>query len=187
MILCVIGEIGSGKTTVAQMLGRKRFQVIELGDVVRESMRSKGMPIDRKSIRDYALKMRLRYGKDVFAKHTARLIKGKKRNVAIFGVRSDYELKYLKRHLKHLKTVAIFASEKVRFLRIKKRKKHEDPKTIKEFIWLERKEERGYMNSQKERKHGILTVIKNADYVLANTGTLQELERSLDRLILAVG
>lgn len=184
MIISVVGLPGSGKSTVAEMLKKRKFIVIEMGDLIREKMRELGEPMTHENLREFSRKQREKYGKDAVAGYMVaklrKLKSAKTKNIAIMGLRSTYELDYLQKRIKGIVIIAVSASLKERFHRLKERHKPEDPRTMKEFKWLEQREKQGFMAQKSEEKHGIMHVIAKADYIILNNTSIKDLGKNLD-------
>ncbi|MHB1829902.1 MAG: AAA family ATPase [Candidatus Micrarchaeaceae archaeon] len=184
IVLMVVGLPGSGKSITAKMLERRDFEVIELGDIWRELLKKNNISrFDPIATREFTRKIRQKFGKDIYAKYAFRKIQKKRKKVAIMGVRSTYEMDYLRKRIKHISIIALLAPMSVRFGRLKARGKPEDPKDLKGFKWLETREKRGFMKARSEEKHGIMHIIKEADFVIANTSTLANLDHNLTKLL----
>jgi dephospho-CoA kinase len=184
MILVIVGLPGSGKSTAAQLLREDGFEVIELGDIWRELLRKNHIPRnDPRATREFTKNLRLRYGKDIYAKYAYKRIGKSKRDIVIMGVRSTYEMEYFRKHMKDIIVIAITSPLKTRFDRLKSRAKPEDPKNLKDFIWLNTREKRGFLPDKKEEKHGVMVLIKSADYLVANTSTVGKLETDLEQAV----
>ncbi|MGC8628645.1 MAG: dephospho-CoA kinase [Candidatus Micrarchaeia archaeon] len=180
MIVGITGYIGSGKSTVAELLRRRGFKIVEMRDAVVDEMKKKGIEVDSKSLREFSTALRKRYGNVVVAKLTLKRIKGIRGDIAITGMRSTYEEAYFRKHIKGFATIAVVAPEKIRFERIKKRKKADDPKTLKEFREIEKKELNGF--SASGSGHGVQEVIEHADYIVMNTGSIATLKKDINAL-----
>ena len=100
MIVGITGYIGSGKSTVAELLRRRGFKIVEMRDVVVDEMKKKGIEVDSKSLREFSTALRKRYGNAVVAKLTLKRIKGIRGDIAITGMRSAYEEAYFRKHIK---------------------------------------------------------------------------------------
>jgi len=183
MIVCIVGYMASGKSTVANIFKTKGFKIVEMGDTVREEMKRRGIEINSESVRTFSAKLRKEQGNAAVAKLTLKKIKNTKGNIAITGMRSLHEYNYFKKKLKDIKIIAVSAPERMRFKRMLKRNKPDDPKTLSEFRKIEEKERRGFATSKSEEKYGIDKVIDNADFVIFNTSTQKALKEDVSNLI----
>ncbi len=184
VVVAVVGLPGSGKSMAAGMLGKMGFGVIELGDIWRELLKKNNISrSDPIGTREFTRKIRDRYGKDVYARYAFRKIQKRKGPIAIMGIRSTYEANYFRKKIKKIYVIALLAPLNVRFGRLKTRGKPEDPKKMKDFKWLDQRERRGFMKAKSEERHGVMQIIKNADYIIANTSTVKKLEDNLAGII----
>ncbi|MGC8662687.1 MAG: AAA family ATPase [Candidatus Micrarchaeia archaeon] len=177
MIICITGMPGSGKSLAANYLIEKGFEAVEMGDFVREKMKTEGIEITNKNIRDYALYLRKKFGKEIVAKLTINRIKGKNKNIVIVGVRSRIEIDYFKKNLGNFYVIALTAPKRLRYKRLKERGRTDDIYTIDEFNYRE----------EKEKKYGMMSAIKSADFVISNTASQKELKKSIDAVIASIG
>lgn len=184
MILIVVGLPGSGKSTIAEMLREEKFDVIEYGDIWRELLKKAKIPLnDPKATREFTARLREKYGKDIYSKYAVKKIRKSMKHIVLMGLRSTYELDYIKKKVDKVDIIAVRSPFEARFNRLKRRAKPEDPKTIDDFKWLETREKRGFLPDKKEEKHGVLVIMKQADYVIDNSGTKEELKLKLDRVL----
>lgn len=180
IVLVVVGLLGSGKSIAVDSLKRDGFEVIELGDIWRELLKKNNIPrSDAIATREFTLRIRKIEGKDVYARYAFKRIKRSWKKIAITGLRSTYEMEYLRKRIKDIKIVAISAPVGLRFRRFELRGKPEDPKSMKDFRWLQNREKRGFMKAKSEEKHGVMQLIKQADYRIANTSTVAKLHKSM--------
>ena len=183
-VLAIVGLPGSGKSLASVMLKRMGFGIIELGDIWRELLEKNGIPrSDPKATREFTRMIREKYGKDVYAKHAFRKIRSLRGDVAVLGIRSTYEMDYFRRRIKDMGVIALLAPMGVRFGRLKARAKPEDPKVLEDLKWLDTRERRGFMKEKSEEKHGVMKVMEGADFVIANTSTVQKLEQNLKKAV----
>ncbi|MGA3020771.1 MAG: AAA family ATPase [Candidatus Micrarchaeales archaeon] len=173
MIVCVIGMPGAGKSQVADVLRRMDFRTYELGDVVRGMMKEQDIEITPESLRKFSIVARRKYGYDYEARRLIKKINLKEGNIAIVGFRTKANLDFIKKHAK-VTSIAVIAPAKIRYLRLSSRRRPDDPKTMTEFM---------RQRDRKEIRFGILKVIKGADYVIANTGTVADLKKSVQMVM----
>ena len=184
VVVTFVGLPGSGKSMAADMIKRMGFEVIELGDIWRELLKKNHISRDDPiGTREFTRRIRDKEGKDVYARYAYMKIQKNREKIAIMGIRSTYEINYLKTKLHNIYIIALLAPLKLRFGRLKHRGKPEDPKTLKSFRWLEQREKRGFMKAKSEEKHGVMNIIKDADYVIANTSTVKKLRTNVTKVI----
>lgn len=170
MILCITGRPGSGKTEVSKILEKMGFHIIEMGSIIKSEMEKEGIPPTLKNIKEFMFNIRKLNGEEVVAqKVTEKILSEKGENIAIIGVRSLNELEYFKKNIKSISSIAVVSSQEKRFLRLNKRERSDDPKTLSEFTYRE----------NNETKLGIDYVIENSDYIIDNSGTISELEKNV--------
>ncbi|MDE1845840.1 MAG: AAA family ATPase [Candidatus Micrarchaeota archaeon] len=183
MIVCVAGLPGSGKTTVAKLLKKRGFELVEMGDLVREKMKEKKIAITPESIKKYAISIRTKYGKGIVAKYAMLKIKeiSQKKNVAIIGIRSMQEFAAFKKKFKGIRIIAVVAPTKQRYERLVKRSWANDPKNFAKFEERERQERAGYAKHGKKTE-GVLSLVDNADYLICNTENFVRLSKDMNIL-----
>ena len=173
MIVCITGLPAAGKSSVGKILKEKGFRVYELGDIVREMMSKQGIALTPESDRKFTVMIRKRYGSLVTVKYLVKKVNlRKKANIAIIGVRSKPELDYIKRQAKVV-TIAVLAPSRLRFERMRRRKRPDAQRTYSEFLKRDRKEV-GF---------GVWGAINSADYVIAGTGAIPQLRKEVIQII----
>ncbi|HDN75950.1 MAG TPA: flagellar hook-basal body complex protein FliE [Acidilobales archaeon] len=173
ILLCVTGMPGAGKSLVARIISKEfNLRIISMGDVVREEAKRRGIPQDMSSMMKFAEELRIKYGDDIVAKLTLDYIrrKGYEGILVIDGVRSLSEIKTFNNYGKVL-IIAVHASPKVRFKRLKSRGRRDDPKVWSEFA----------SRDMKELRFGIGNVIALADVMIVNEG--KDLDRLKDEVV----
>ncbi|MFP3215024.1 MAG: AAA family ATPase [Candidatus Micrarchaeota archaeon] len=173
IVVGITGMPGSGKSLAAQYLIRKGFEKVEMGDIIREEMKKKKMRITNKSIREFSLLLRKKFGNDVVARLTLRELRKKKGNIVIVGLRGVGEIRYFRKRMKQFYVIALVAPKSLRYKRLRARGRDDDPKNIKEFEFRE----------AKEKRYGIEGAIRNADFIISNTSSVKQLKRDLDSLL----
>jgi dephospho-CoA kinase len=174
-VLLLVGKKGAGKSEFVNIARDKGIRCYELGDIVKESMMSKGIEINNENIRSFMIDERKRFGYEIFAKRLyAKVIKeingksnGKDNVIIISGIRSIEEITFFLSKFKHVLIAEIRASDKKRFLRIKKRKKLKEKLGYQDFLKIE----------EKEKEVGIEKAIKKADIVIENEGTKEAFKK----------
>jgi dephospho-CoA kinase len=170
-ILCITGMPYSGKSEAAAALRRKGFTVVDMSDSVRELMKKERA--DAKSVDEFAMGKRRRFGKEVFAKLAAKKIPKHRARIAINGVRSIEEIRYFKKELDpRLLVVAITSPRELRYERFLKNK-DASKYSYAEFL----------SHDRFNIRLGMGKAIKRADIVIANTGNAAELRSDINRTV----
>ncbi|HLC51805.1 MAG TPA: deaminase [Candidatus Nanoarchaeia archaeon] len=177
MIIGVTGMYCSGKDTVAEMLQKQKFIHYSLSDEIRFEMQTRKIKITRDSMINFANKLREEEGPDVFAKKVLAKLKDEK-NYVLTSIRHPDELKVLQQN-KEFVFLNVTAPEEIRLQRIIARNRDEgDPKTIEELRSREKQE-----SSEDKNKQQLHKVIKKADIVLNNEGSLKDLQNKIYTLL----
>lgn len=163
-IVCLTGMPGSGKSIIAGVAREKGIPVLVMGDVVREEATRRGLPHTPEVLNKIARELREKEGLDAVAKRIALKIEKLDNSVIVIdGVRSLDEIRVFEKYGR-IVIIAVHASPKTRFMRIKERNRPGDPKTWEEF------RERDLT----ELAFGIGNVIALADYMVVNEGSLDK-------------
>ena len=177
-VIGLIGTIGSGKDEVAKYIVDKHgFQQITMGDLIREETSKRGLELNRENLQatsaDVTDKQGMKYWGDMV------VLKVKKsgwQKVLINGVRRVPELEVYKKGFgKKFNLILVDADPKIRFDRLKGRKRTGDPKSLEEF----KKQERGEI-----KLYGTFDeCVKLADFTVKNESTFEELYKNTDKVM----
>ena len=143
LVLGVAGTIGAGKDTFTNYIKEKyNFQIISMGDLVREEAKQLGMLEDRETLQDLANKRRAEFGIGYWARKAAKKISESKHELfAINGMRTPADVSSPKKVFgDKFKLLLLDATPETRFKRLKARKRLGDPKTLAEFKKQEERE-----------------------------------------------
>jgi dephospho-CoA kinase len=100
--------------------------------------------------------------------------------VIIDGIRNPGEVEYLKKKFgKNFVLIAVDAPKELRFKRLLERKKEGDPKTFEEFNEID---ETDNGKNQPEYGQRVGECLKLADYLIINDGSLDELNKKLEKI-----
>ncbi|MCK4443583.1 MAG: flagellar hook-basal body complex protein FliE [Thermoplasmata archaeon] len=163
---------GSGKEEFIKVATDLGFQVVRMGDLVREEVRSRGGDLDDASVGGLANSEREKYGMGIWALRTLPKISGSK--VLIDGIRGIAEIEvYREAYPESLFVVSLESSDKVRYERIKERGRKDATPSEEQF------KER----DNRERSWGLQEAMAVADYRIANEGSLQEYKEEVARVL----
>ena len=160
VMLCVVGMPGCGKSIFLNAAQEFHHTIVSMGDAVRAETKKRGLPPECHG----GVAEALRKEKGLAA--VAYLVLDRITMTCIVdGVRGLDEIKAFSEHYS-VDVVAIHASPKTRFKRLRKRKRPGDPETWKEFT----------ERDMRELNFGIGNVIALADYILLNESTKSAFE-----------
>lgn len=180
MIIGLTGKNGSGKGEVARFLKERGFEYRSLSDVLREELKKRKKPLTRDNLIQVGNKLRQTYGPDVLAKRILEKIEID-RNYVIDSIRHPAEAQALKSR-DRFALLHITAPPRIRFERLKKRKRERDPITFKDFLMLERAEAKSGVGSHQQLDQ----TLKLADYKIDNSSSLEDLHREITKIVMAI-
>lgn len=178
-IIGLVGPMKSGKGEFSKFLRQKGFAYFSLSDRVREEAKRKKLEPRREVLQDIGDSLRKKFGNDVLAKRTAKIImKSDAPLVVIDSIRNPGEVFFLKKTFKAF-IVGINASTKIRLKRYLVSAEL-DPKTPEAFF---KASERDIGNEEKGYGQHVGACLKMADYIIENNGTLAEFKKKGTRLL----
>lgn len=166
LIVCLTGMPGAGKSTIANGLKAKGFEIINMGDAVREEAKKRNIDPTGQNLGKLMLELREKNGPGAVAELIRDKIKNSDSNVIVIdGVRSNEEITIL-RKMGNVKLLSIHASTDTRYSFLSDRGRSDDPQNRENF------NER----DTREISVGISTPIALADESLSNNNlTIDEL------------
>jgi dephospho-CoA kinase len=174
-ILVVAGMPGAGKEEFVSVALSKGYDVVRMGDVVREEAKLQNVEVSDKGIGGFANDERQKHGFDIWAKRAVQHVKSDR--TIIDGSRGLMELDVFRTELGDVSLIAIHSGPKVRFPRLQARKRYDAPKTWEEFK----------ARDERELSWGLGSMIAMADAMMVNEGTLEEFKSDCDRLLSKLG
>lgn len=160
---------GSGKGELAKLFREKGVKVITMSDVLRERYNKEAREGER--LMDFAIRMRMLYGKGVVAKMCIEKI-GNEDLVVLDGVRNWEEVEEFKKY-GNVIIIAVHSPPRLRYERLLKRGRKDDLPTIEGLI----------KRDWEELEMGIGSVIALADYIIVNDSTIEEFKSEAEELI----
>ena len=175
MIIGLTGTNASGKTTIVDHLVSQNFEHHSLSDILREELSRLELEPTRENLIRIGNDLREKQGASVLADNIRAKLSSK--NAVIDSIRNPAEVLSL-RKLDNFCLVAVDAPAAVRYQRAIDRKRVENINTLDEFIQMENREKSSNSNHQ-----NIVDCIKQADFKIDNTGRVDELKQSVDKII----
>ena len=170
---------GAGKSTVAFFLKEKGFELVTMGDAVREEARRLGLEPTDVNLGKLMLKLRQDHGPGAVGHIVMQKLAkggngGNSSNVVVDGIRSISEVEVLKK-VGHVKLLAIHASQGTRFKHLKERRRSDAPANSDEFAGRDKR----------ELSIGISEAIALADETISNNDlTLEELKQRAYEIVI---
>ncbi|HWU24717.1 MAG TPA: AAA family ATPase [Candidatus Paceibacterota bacterium] len=180
MIIGITGTIGAGKGTVVDYLKEKGFAHYSVRDVLMKEIEKRGLPPDRDSMRTVGNELRALHGPDYFVKTAFEQAEAEEENALIESVRAMAEAEFLKSNGALL--LAVDADRRLRYERIQARGLSTDHVDFDTWVAQERKE----LTSADPNGQNIIGVMLEADYLIENDGTLEELHQKIDEMFQAL-
>lgn len=164
LIVCLTGMPGAGKSTIADGLESKGYEIINMGNAVRDEAKKRNLESTRDNLGKLMLELREKNGPGAIAELVKPQIESSTADVILIdGVRSNDEIKVLRR-FGTVKLLAVHASTDTRFNFLQKRGRTDDPQTKEHF------EER----DNRELGVGISNSIALSDYAISNIGMTKD-------------
>ena len=151
---------GAGKSTIAEGLKPKGYEIINMGNAVREEAKKRNLESTRENLGKLMIELRKKNGPGAIEELVKPQIESSTADVILIdGVRSNDEIQVLKK-FGTVKLLAVHASTDIRFNFLQKRGRSDDPQTKEHF------EER----DNRELGVGISNPIALSDDAISNTG-----------------
>jgi len=136
----IVGQPGAGKTTAGQILLRQNCNciVVEAGDVIRERYIQEARPGE--ATLSFVERLFRTEGYDLNVTIIVRRLFDELSNApaktaaVVVGLRTPEQIKKVSEHFAEAHTLAVHTSPRLRFARIKRRNRADDPRSFDEFI-----------------------------------------------------
>ncbi|MEF8873037.1 MAG: AAA family ATPase [Candidatus Thermoplasmatota archaeon] len=172
-VTLLAGMPGAGKEEFLRVAKKYGFEIVRMGDVVRSKAEKRSEKRkERESVGEFANKEREEHHEGIWADRTLSHVTEDR--TVIDGIRSQIEVSIFKSKLdRDAKTVAIHASPKTRFERLKKRSREDAPQSWSEFN----------DRDDRELEWGLGRVIAKADHMIVNEGSLNDYHESVREIL----
>ena len=167
LVIGLAGMPGSGKSLVVNTARELGYAIVVMGDVVRQETVKRGFELTPQNVGKVMLEMRQKEGNFVIAQKCVPKIEEQTgHKVLVDGLRSLYEADIFKEHFSKFSLVAVHASPEIRFNRLSKRLRSDDPTEWKVF------NER----DMRELNVGLGNVIAMAEQMIVNDNSLEHVK-----------
>lgn len=177
MIIGVTGTINSGKDTVGDMIKAKTgWPTFSIPDEVRIIATERGLPLDDMALNSISVEYKDKYGLGYWMEQGLKRFAGQ--NFIVTSLRNPGEIVPL-RATGHFFLICVDAPLEMRYKRALARgRAGEENLTIEQFKERDQFTRNGPPNAQR-----IDDIVKQADFIVENTGTLEELEAKIDAIL----
>ena len=128
LVIGLAGMPGSGKSLVVDTARELGYNVIAMGDVIREETTKRGLDLTPANVGKVMLQLRADGGNTVVAKKCIPKIEEQSSSkVLVDGLRSHFEVEAFKIYFKRFSVMAVHASPETRFSRLSNRRRSDDP------------------------------------------------------------
>lgn len=171
--------MGSGKTTVLNVLEKLGYKYVTLSDMVREEARKLGVKEERENLMNVGQSLRRKYGAGVLAFRALEKVKSAGGDKwVIDGIRNPAEIEELRKE-KGVVILANTAPEDMIIDRIRSRKRSDD--TFDELS-IRRKLRREMGEGEPPDGQQVGKCIEMADFVFENTMPFEKVEEEFTKL-----
>ena len=180
IVFGLTGKNASGKGTVAEILKKKNFTYHSLSDSLRDELKSLKKEETRENLIDIGNKLRENGGPGVLADKLMPKLNSENNHI-VDSIRNPLEVISLRKEtpLRRFFLISIDANSRLRYDRLCSRGRIGDTDSWEKFVEQERKEE----NNDDPNKQQLSRTMEMADYNIDNSGTLEELEAQVNRII----
>ncbi|HOR02329.1 MAG TPA: AAA family ATPase [Candidatus Woesebacteria bacterium] len=179
VIIGITGTNGAGKGTVVEYLvAQKRFGHFSARALLTEEIEKRGWENNRENLIKVANELRETYGSAYVAEELFKRASVSKKNCIIESIRTVGEIELLKKKGKFV-LLAVDADQKLRYERNSKRGTVTDEISLAEFVASEKKE----WESEDSNKQNLKKCIEKADFLIENNGTIEELNKKVEKIL----
>jgi len=179
LIIGITGTLGAGKGTVVEYLaGKKGFDHYSVRSFLLKEINRRGLPENRDSMVTVANDLRSQHGSSYVTDQLYYEAVGIGKNCIIESIRTPGEIDSLRKKGDFF-LLAVDADPEIRYQRITERQSETDHISYETFIENESRE----MNSSDPNKQNLKACILEADFVLNNNGTKEDLFRQVENTL----
>ncbi len=180
IVFGLTGKNASGKGTVAEILKKKNFTYHSLSDSLRDELKSLKKEETRENLIDIGNELREKGGPGVLADKLMPKLNSENNHI-VDSIRNPLEVISLRKEtlLRRFFLISVDANSRLRYDRLCSRGRIGDTDSWEKFVEQEKKEE----NNDDPNKQQLSRTMEMADYSIDNSGTLEELEAQVNRII----
>jgi dephospho-CoA kinase len=167
LVVGLAGMPGSGKSVVVDTAREIGYDIVVMGDVIRQETAKRGLELTPQNVGKVMLQLRQEEGNAVIAQRCVPKIEAQASGkVLVDGLRSLYEADTFKEYFAKFSLVAVHASPETRFNRLSNRRRSDDPAEWK--VFRER--------DMRELSVGLGNVIAMAEQMVVNDDSFEQVK-----------
>jgi dephospho-CoA kinase len=179
IIIGITGTLGAGKGTVVEYLIEKHnFTHFSVREFIAEVITAAGHDVNRDTLTHTANALREQHGPGYIIEELYKKASKTSENCIIESIRTPGEITTLRKH-KGFVLLAVDADIHIRYNRIVIRNSETDRIDLETFKSNEERE----MHSKDPNRQNLSECIKNADYIIRNDGTIDELQQKTEEIL----
>lgn len=174
LVVGLAGMPGAGKSLVVDVAKERGFEIVVMGDVVREEAERQRLRPTPENIGKIMLELRLNEGKSVVAKRIIpKIDQSRRQKVMVDGIRSLSEVEEFKRRFRRFSLLAVHASPQTRLERLCRRQRSDDSKSWQIF----------HERDLRELSVGLGEAIAMAEYIIVNEGEASKAKEEIRAIL----
>ncbi len=165
VVIGLAGMPGAGKSLIVDAARELGFAIVVMGDVIREETLKNGLELTPENVGKVMLELRKKGGNAIVAeKSIPKIEEQTSSKVLVDGLRSLFEVEAFKAHFPRFITIAVHASQKTRFDRLRNRSRSDDSNAWEVF----------HERDMRELSVGLGNVIAMAEYIIMNDNSAEQ-------------
>jgi len=167
IVIGLAGMPGSGKSVVVDTARELGYDIVVMGDVIRQETLKRGLELTPQNVGKIMLQLRQEGGNYIIAqKCIPKIEEQTSPKVIVDGLRSLYEADIFKEHFTQFSLVAVHASPQARFTRLSNRHRSDDPTELKIF----------HERDNRELAVGLGNVMAMAEHIIVNDNSFEHVK-----------
>lgn len=180
IIIGITGTLGAGKGTIVEyLIAKHSFKHYSVRSYLIERIEEQGLPVNRDSMVLVANELRASESPSFIIDELYKKALESGENCIIESIRTPGEVVSLRKK-NNFWLIAVDADARIRYDRISHRKSETDNISFDEFVANEKRE----MTSTDPNKQNLSRCIEMADFLIDNSGSIEELQRRTEEILL---
>lgn len=179
VIVGITGTLGAGKGTVVEYLKEKKgFQHFSVRSYIIDEIKRRNLQVDRDHMVEVANDLRAHHSPSFIIDELYKEALKTGKNSIIESIRTFGEIESLRKK-GNFTLIAVDADQRTRYERVRMRGSETDQVSLEKFKEDEAKE----MNASDPNKQNLKRCIEEADYIITNNTTFNDLYSQIDKIL----